>query len=169
MSMIGNFLLVDDAEIDELLRTPEDIHELLAERTADTQPEPDYVEVDKAWHALHFFLTGTAWGGEAPLNFIAVGGVAIGDEDVGYGPARALRRDGLVALARALGGITEQTLLDRYDGARMRELQIYPGRWADLGARKDDELEYFTSAYERVAALVNKGAESGRALLVWIS
>src|SRR5688500_4635495 len=41
-------------------------------------------DADKAWHGLHYLLTKTAWGGEPPLDFIALGGTPVGDEDLGY-------------------------------------------------------------------------------------
>ena len=32
------------------------------------------VDLDKAWHGVHYLLTGTAWEGEPPLNFVVEGG-----------------------------------------------------------------------------------------------
>jgi hypothetical protein len=56
------------------------------------------------------------WGGDPPLNFLAIGGVSVGNEDVGYGPARAFRAaevaeiaaalEALSALRSALGAVT---------------------------------------------------------------
>src|SRR5829696_7547426 len=37
---------------------------------------------EKSWHGLHFLLTGTAWEGEPPLNFLLAGGREI---DIGLG------------------------------------------------------------------------------------
>src|SRR5579872_4450187 len=28
------------------------------------------IDIDKAWHGIHYLLTGTAWAGSAPLSFI---------------------------------------------------------------------------------------------------
>lgn len=169
MSMIGSFLLVEDEILGRLLEAPEGVHALLEERVQQAESPVDYVDVDKAWHALHFLLTGTAWAGEPPLDFIASGGTCVGDEDVGYGPARALRKEAVVALARALEKITTPTLVERYDGPKMAQLEIYPQGWADLDPRNGDEFGYFTSAFEDLAALVRKGAATGRGLLVWLS
>lgn len=169
MSMIGSFLLVEDETLGRLLEAPESIHALLEERVQQAEAPKDYVDVDKAWHALHFLLTSTAWEGEPPLDFIASGGACIGEEDVGYGPARALRKEAVVSLARALEGITTATLVERYDGRKMAQLEIYPQGWTDLDPRNGDEFGYFTSAFEDLAALVRKGAATGRGLLVWIS
>ena len=170
MSMIGNFLLVDDATIRRLLEAPEGIHELLEQRVYEADPPTDHVDADKSWHALHFLLTGTDWGGEPPLDFIVAGGTPVGEEDVGYGPARALRAPEVVALGEALRSIEPHTLIGRFDGAKMDKLEIYPsGGWASVDARNPEELGYLTGAYEEIAALVQKGAANGMGLLIWLT
>src|SRR5678815_1198617 len=59
-------------------------------------PDPERVlDVDKAWHGLHFLSTGTADGGSAPANYHAEGGAELDDE----GHARALRPRQVQALA----------------------------------------------------------------------
>lgn len=42
--------------------------------------EGEGVDLDKAWHGLHYLLTGTAWEGEPPLNVLAAGGREVGTE-----------------------------------------------------------------------------------------
>src|SRR5690348_12146296 len=97
MSMIGNFLLVSDDELQRVLAAPASVHDLVD--AAYEGRGRDLVDVDKAWHCLHFLLTGTAWGGEPPLNFVAIGGTEIGEEDVGYGPARGFASQELRVIA----------------------------------------------------------------------
>lgn len=169
MSMIGNFLLVSDEDISELLAAPETIQSFLERRVYEVDEPADHVDVDKAWHALHFLLTGSAWEGTAPLDFIAVGGEAIGDEDVGYGPARALRSRDVVALDRALEKVPTSELVRRYDAAKMEELEIYPGGWSTLNPAAGDEFGYFSGAYDDVRALVRRAAQDGRGLLIWLN
>src|SRR5919108_645463 len=41
------------------------------------------VDLDKAWHAIHYMLTQSAWDGNEPLNFLVGGGAPVGDIDVG--------------------------------------------------------------------------------------
>src|SRR5688500_6275073 len=36
-------------------------------------------DLDKAWHGIHYLLTGTAWEGAEPLNFLVAGGRPVGD------------------------------------------------------------------------------------------
>lgn len=170
MSMIGNFLLVSDQELASLHGDPATVHALLDVRVYEADSALDYVDVDKAWHAVHFMLTGTAWDENPPLDFIGVGGTPIGDEDVGYGPARALNPNALRKLAQALEPITPETLLMAYDPAKMDELEIYPsGGWVSDGPKAGEDMGYFTGAFSDVKTLVLKGAREGRAMLVWIS
>src|SRR5687767_14577361 len=45
-------------------------------------------DLDKAWHGIHYLLTGTAAEGGKPLDFLVSGGREVGNVDIGYGPAR---------------------------------------------------------------------------------
>lgn len=165
MSMNGNFLLVSDADISALMADPESVHALLEERRGGE----DAVDVDKAWHALHFLLTGTAWEGDPPLNFI-VGGTEIGDVDVGYGPARALGSAELAALDEALAAIPSESLAGRYDGPKMDALEIYPaGGWAEFDANDAAELAYYAESYDELKALIHKGTLQERGMLIWLT
>jgi hypothetical protein len=125
----------------------------------------DELEVDKAWHGLHFLLTGTAWDGDFPLNFIVVGGEEVG-EDLGYGPARALRSEDVRKIDSALEPFTSDELGRRFDAERMTELQIYPFGWSH---DPEGELEYLLEFYGELRAFLRRTAEQGHALLVYLS
>ncbi len=170
MSMIGTFLLVSDIELRRVLAEPVRVHDLID--AAYHQRRADLVDVDKAWHALHFLLTGTAWEGAPPLNFIAAGGREVGDEDVGYGPARAFASSELKEISAALDQIDRAELARRFDARQMNELEIYPswGRgWAEVDPTSEESFGYFSGAYEALRELARRGASQGFGLLVWIS
>jgi hypothetical protein len=102
MGMIVELATLSDVNIDRLLNTPELIWNVLAPDNPDLaeevppeiQPlqfaefERNEANLDKAWHGIHFLLTGTNWAGDPPLNFLVAGGAQVGDIDTGYGPAR---------------------------------------------------------------------------------
>lgn len=46
------------------------------------------IDLDKAWHGIHYCLNLTDYEAEPPMNFITTGGEAAGCVDVGFGPAR---------------------------------------------------------------------------------
>lgn len=52
------------------------------------------VDLDKAWHAIHYLLTGEADEVPGPLGFLVSGGAPVGAIEVGYGPARAFTSSG---------------------------------------------------------------------------
>src|SRR5262245_53105613 len=166
MSMIGNFRALPDEELRALFADQSRVEQLLyASFFGGSSNGRDELEVDKAWHGLHFLLPGTAWEGDFPLNFIAAGGEEVGD-DLGYGPARALTSSDVQAVDAALEPLTRQELGERFDAGRMTELQIYPFGWSD---DPDGELDYLLDFYADLRAFVRRTAERGDALLVYLT
>ena len=93
--------LVDDADLEALLKAPGGFTDFW--RRASTKPTRlRTMSISKKRGTPSTSFSRTAWEGLHPLNFIAVGGESVGDEDVGYGPARALRWGDVAALAGAL-------------------------------------------------------------------
>lgn len=171
MSMVGCFLLVDAALIERLLAEP--VHVTQAVERAYAEHPEDLVDVDKAWHCLHYLLTGTAWDGHWPTNFIVSGGTEVGDVDVGYGPARAIRPDELAEIARALSTLSGRGLSSRFSAREMESLEIYPGGqpggWSGVDPSSEDSFGYFTAAFDELRNLVNRGVTRGQGMLVWLT
>jgi hypothetical protein len=113
-------------------------------------------------------LTGTAWEGSPPLDFIVKGGSEIGDVDVGYGPARAFSSSDVRAIAEALRPITRADLERRFDPAEMGKLDVYPSIW-DRPREEDDTLGYLLEYYDALKNFVEGAAEQGEGLLVYIA
>jgi len=169
MSMIGCLRRLGDADVARLLAEPALIHHYLdpdAEQSEGFGPFVD-LEVEKAWHGIQFLLTGTAWAGELPLSFLVSGGVEVGDEDVGYGPARALTSEQVRAIARALARIDEQELRARFDPGAMMKADVYPRIW-DRRPEEDDSLGYLVAHYEALREFIAGAAEAGEAMLVYV-
>ena len=87
-------------------------------------------DLDKAWHAIHFLLTGSDWEGEFPLAFLLAGGVPLKDLDVGYGPPRILSPGQVAEVDDTIGAISADELCGRFDANAMAEADIYPEIWA---------------------------------------
>ncbi|HEX8535831.1 MAG TPA: YfbM family protein, partial [Cystobacter sp.] len=105
MSINGNFRRVSADQLRALLASPEQLNDVLddSEVLDDDTSSSEYLPLEKNWQALHFLLTGTAWEGSPPLNFIAAGGQPVGDEEgFGYGPARAFTPEQVKDISRAL-------------------------------------------------------------------
>ncbi|MFN0099643.1 MAG: YfbM family protein [Gemmatimonadaceae bacterium] len=129
------------------------------------EDEGPVADLDKAWHGLHFLFTGTADGGDSPMNFLTVGGDDIGDVDVGFGPARAISPPEVIAIARQLRGLSDEELRSRFDGPAMNALKIYPEIW-DRGGSGVDPSGYLFENLAGVRKAVTEAATRGHGLVI---
>jgi len=121
-------------------------------------------DVDKAWQAIHFLLTGTATEGEFPRAFLLVGGWEVPGIEVGYGPARIFRPAEVAAVDRALTDVSTEDLLCRFDGPAMEEADIYPNIWT-----RDEQtasIEYIQEKYDTLRNFVKTAHERGLGLII---
>src|SRR6266536_608571 len=134
MEMIGNLRPASDAQIQQLLARPTDVTRFLYGAEADGR---ERVALHKAWHAIHFVLTGSRLGGDEPLNFLVAEGTPVGEIDVGYGPARVLTSIQVRSIAAALAAISPEDLATRVDLQKLDDEVIYPGYWQRNGIGVD--------------------------------
>ncbi|MCA9674137.1 MAG: YfbM family protein [Kofleriaceae bacterium] len=163
MSMIGNVLVASDAQLATLLSDPDSIADFLDDEAE--KPAARALDIDKAWHAIHFLLTGEPWDGALPLGFVVTGGATIGDVDVGYGPARAFRSDEVRAIAAALAPITVEHLMTRWEPEAIRAAELY-GVDPD---RRDEEAGYVGGHFDALEAFVAAAAQDGLGMIVYLS
>src|SRR5216683_6998989 len=123
MEMIGNLRPASDAEIQQLLASPADVTRFLYGADADGR---ERLVLKKAWHAIHFVLTGSRLGGDEPLNFLVSEGTPVGEVDVGYGPARVLTGAQVRSLAIALAALEPEDVAARVDLRQLDAEVIYP-------------------------------------------
>jgi hypothetical protein len=169
VSIIANLRSASDPQLDALLAEPERLEDFLDDEEDFGRPAPVLeLDLDRAWHGIHFLLTGTAVEGQAPLDFLERGGQEVGDVDLGYGPARALRAAEVAVIARALEGVSSQALRERFDPLRMRMLEIYPDTW-DGKADEADPLGFLLSYFEELRTYVQRVAQTGLGMLVYLS
>lgn len=164
MGMIAMFRRLSDSDLSRLREEPELVADYLGEDEPDGFGPCADLDVDKAWHAIHFLLTGSAWKSDPPLNFIVNGGVEIG-EDLGYGPARGLTSGEVRTLAAALRAISPDAFLQRFDPAALTSAEIYPEIW-DRPAEEDDTRGYVSANYDQLRSFVLDAAVQGEALLI---
>lgn len=127
----------------------------------------DEADLDKSWHGLHFLFTGTAWEGDEPACYLVRGGEAIGNVDVGYGPARALAPDRVRRFAEFLDSLSPGELNRRYDPARMTALEIYPGNWTGTG--EPEEMDDLLEGFAMLRDFVTETRDAGDALIVYMN
>lgn len=125
------------------------------------------VDLDKAWHGVHFLLTGTAWEGEGPIASLLLGGHA-STEDVGYGPARGLTAAEARAFRDALAGLDEAELHRRFDPKRMTALEIYPDVW-DRGAESEQLFEMLADGVTELRSILDVAVRESAGLIIAIT
>jgi hypothetical protein len=130
--------------------------------------EGEVLDLDKAWHGIHYLLTGTAWEGDPPLNFLVTGGREVGIEEVGIGPARTLTSAETRDVADALARITDEELRARFAPSEMMRLEIYPEIW-DRDPATDDTLGYLMEYVGQLRSTLANVIGRGHGMLVTIT
>ena len=165
MGMVGCFAALPEARLADLRRDPDSIEEYLYPDDGESDP-PNYIDVDKAWHGIHYLLTGTAHGGARPLSLAIVGGEEFGPE-VGYGPARFLTSAEVAEVSAALEGLTIDGLSERFDPQDMAAKSIYPDViWVRDG---QEALEYVLESYQQLVVFYRDAAARGDAVIQWLA
>jgi hypothetical protein len=131
----------------------------------DVKPIED-IDIDKSWHGIHYLLTGTAWEGDPPLNFLVAGGTEVGNIDVGYGVARAFDSRAVAQINSALAAISEEDLLSRFSPAEMSQMDIYPDIWVDDA---DNAREYCAEYFKDLKDFVERTTTAGYGMVISIS
>jgi len=165
MGMVGCFAAVSPETLRELKDSPEDIEEYLYPNDGEDEP-PNYIDVDKAWHGIHFMLTGSADGGEEPLSLAVLGGEEVG-EDMGYGPARLLTPQQVQAVSVALTTLGEDGFRSRFAPQKMETAGVYPDViWVRDG---QEALDYVLENYQQLVAFYADAAARGDGAVLWLS
>jgi uncharacterized protein DUF1877 len=164
MSMIGNYLRITEVQLSRLLEDPSTIVDVLYPDDGQGDHAPTrHLDIEKSWHAIQFLLTGDPWSGEPPLQNAVMGGRELGEEDVGYGPARYLSAAEVAAVAAALAGISGEELWSRFDEGGFARAEIYPQRWSY------DGKEYVLAHYEALREFFKDAAAAQDAMLLYLN
>jgi hypothetical protein len=158
--MIGNFLALPQDELDALFEEPESISSALDEKYAEA-----IVDIDKAWHGIHFVLVGEQYGGAPPLSNVVFGAKTIGEEDVGYGPAHGTTAAAVKEIAAALSEISEVKFREKFDASALKKADIYPQIW-DEG---DEALNYLASYFTELKTFYESAARNGNAVITFLN
>jgi Domain of unknown function (DUF1877) len=172
MSMMCDLAAVSEEEISEMLGNSEsviDSSEEKSESVESNEAATTGVYLDKAWHGIHFLLTGSAEEGEEPLCYLVHGG-EIPDwekygEDYPDGPPRVLRPDQIANWANALSTISAEDLRKRFDPKAMMKAEIYPTTW---DRDPEEELGYLLGYYESLRSFLDQAKKENKGAIITI-
>lgn len=163
MSINTTLLAMKDAQISEIHRTPSKIHTLTAS-PLQTEPSDILLPLDKSWHGIHFAITGTDGIAAFPLGFIVSGGKEIGEENLGYGPARAFGADEVQEIAYSVL---------RIDKARFTAglKDVWTNNVALYGIQEDpseasNEIEYCYGYFQYLQIFLKAASAKGLGMIV---
>jgi hypothetical protein len=166
MSMICELAAVDEDQINQFLADPKSIHDFLEK--FEEEDEVGGVDLDKAWHGIHFMLTGTSWEGEEPFCYLIRGGEEINDDEFGYGPARVLRPNQVATWWESLSAISVDELRNRYNPDAMMKANIYPVIW-DLASEEEDNFRYLLEHFEILRSFVRQTKQANKGAIILLT
>lgn len=163
MSMILCFASASREQLDGLLANPAGIMGFIdaaMERTKD---------LDKAWHGIHFMLTGDGGGGALPQGTLLLGGIEVGDIDVGYGPARALSPEDTARFHEHLSAISAEDFDSRFDAQSMLDQKIYPEIWDRDLAGEPDGRPYMNDFFPQLKQIFAEAAAANEGMIIYMN
>lgn len=190
MGEIGCFWAIEETDLHAILQRPARLPQLwgnllipskspslfsswFSPKQPPASPEPPWTpaekpaefDVDKAWHGIHFLLTGSVWQGSGPLAFILVGGTEI-EKGSGYGPARCFNAGEVRRIDTALRNIDPAALYEQADPMQFSRMNIYPDIWRN--EPKKECIGYVTDYLADLKKFISETAQANRALIVYL-
>jgi hypothetical protein len=125
----------------------------------------EILDIQKAWHGVHFLLCGEA-DCQTLLGQVVLGGREIG-ENVGYGPARFLEPSEVQEISARLAKVGTGEMRMNFDPVKMNSQGIYPGNWDE--DKRGGNWEWLLDAYLQVKDYYRLAAEKGFAMLQFLT
>jgi hypothetical protein len=163
MSMVFEGVALTAEQVEAVSTDPGTIEELIFGDDESDDPDGEtVVDLDKAWHGIHFLLTGTVEDASSVLGRAIMGGRPVGPDN-GYGPARLLEANEVRVIAAALAAVDLKQLSVGYDALEFERQGIYPnGIWEE-----DDVLDdYLLPNLRRLTKFYSAAAMTGSAVVL---
>jgi hypothetical protein len=159
--MISVWRMADDEQIEDLLRDPAQIEALLDE-------EGPELDLDRAWHGLHYLLAGTARETAGPRGYI-LGGRRLGEVNVGYGPARVLSAAEAAIFDDLLQCLPAADFRERFDAGALIRADIYPNLWERDLTGEEDLRAYLCEHFAQLKQFVAAARRDGMGLITYLA
>jgi hypothetical protein len=161
MGAVAQLKLLSDTELERLRRAPQEIEDLLVPEDVD-DPFAGQTDLDKAWHGLHYLLTGRIAPDGTARGDAVLGGVELGP-DLGYGRARLLEADRVQQIHAALGALRFDDLFQAANIDSPLLEQVYGGQ------SLADEKDYLRHHFAHLQDFYERAATAGGAILIYLA
>lgn len=157
---------ISEVELADIRQDPEKLETYLDSDTS--------LSIDKAWHAIHFMLTGDSWDSESDLGRVIMGGDLIGEEgnedfDFGYGPATYIPVDEVKVLSAKLSALDLEQQKASFSLSMFANKDIYIFSDADSVEDEDEEAEYLFENLEELVDYFQQAASEGQLIIKMIA
>ena len=153
MGMSGNYFRTDESTVENIRRGAVALS--------------DIIDIDKAWHALHFTLAGNAYGGDDDniLSRLVLSGNMLMEGDEEFSPMLISASD-VKAMVPALAALTREDFRERFDVEQMLENDIYPVTEDD---DEEDFFDYVWDAVEELREFFEEAAKEDQAVIFYMA
>lgn len=146
MGMIGSYFRISEEGILELQQSADNLENFIF---SDVQ-EDNSINIDKAWHAIQFTLTGCPFGGDDDNIFskLVLSGNVFMEIEGEFYPMLITAKD-VKKLSEAMNNLEEQEFRRKFSVNEMLENEIYPVM------DDEDEDEFFEYVWANLIELKN--------------
>jgi len=159
--MIAVWRLAGDEMLDELLREPGHLDAFVDE-------EGPELNLDQAWHGLHYLLAGSARPVTGPRGYL-LGGRLLGTTSIGFGPARVLTSGEVAIFNDLLQCISLADLRRRFDPEAMSAAQVYPDIWERALTGEQDVFAYLAEHFTTLRRFIAGARRDGMGAVTYFA
>ncbi|MER0280130.1 YfbM family protein [Clostridioides difficile] len=162
MGMIGCYIRISEENVLKLQQAEDNLQGLFF----GDMDEDNTISIDKAWHAIHFTLTGCPFGGEDDNIFskLVMSGNVFMEID-GEPPAMLITANDVKKLSEAMDSLEEQQFREKFNISEMLENNIYPVM------DDENEEEFFDYVWANLIELkkfIEEAANERQAVIFYI-
>ena len=154
MSMIGQYITVEDSVLQQIIHGDKDIYDIIFNPC---------INIEKSWDAIHYILCKDRFYGKAPMKYIVPKDNVI-DCDLDYG-ASYITVEQVKEASDFLNSLDDNTLKEMYDFKALQRNKVYP--LTDLD-KEDDFYEYIYFYLMILKKYFAETAQQGKAIIFFI-
>lgn len=160
MGMTGNYFRTDESTVDEIRRGECELADVVE------SDDEHVLDVDRAWHAIQFTLTGAPFGGDPDNVFsrLVLGSNTLFDDDDEFS-ARLIAPGDVKELAAALEDLTWEDVRGRFSVSDMLDQDIYPVTEEE---NEEEFFEYVWSYLTDMKTFFSDAADEDQAVIFYM-